>query len=398
MLFNKKPPQVTGKRKRISVFGSTGTIGQKAVDIIRENRELYDVVVLTANENVDLLIKQAKLLKPEYAVIVNDELFFKLQKELEYYDIKTMSGKLALLEVSNITCDINICAIVGNAAFEPLMKAIQAGSNIGLANKECLVTAGEIIKKEAKNHKVNIIPIDSEHNAIFQSLDFNNLDNVSDIVLTASGGPFRDFTFEEMKYVTPEQALKHPNWVMGKKISIDSATMMNKGLEMIEAFHLFGLKQEQINAVLHRESIVHGFVNYKDGTTLAMMNIPDMRIPISYTINYPTRLTITHKKLNLAEIGKLTFEEIDHKRFPSVNMCMDALREGDNMPCILSVANEVAVESFLKKKIGFLDIAIVVYDAMESMNKYHLATLDDVFDCDKRTREIANNIVKKYSV
>lgn len=386
----------SSERKTISVLGSTGTIGKNTIDVIRENRELYDIVALTANHNVDLLIRQAKLLKPEYAVIVNDELYFKLEKGLEGYDIKTMSGKQALLEVSNVKCDMSVCAIVGNAAFEPVMKAIKAGSNIGLANKECLVTAGNIIKREARNNGVSIIPIDSEHNAIFQSLDFDNRENVSDIVLTASGGPFRDFTVEEMRNVTPEQAIKHPNFVMGRKISIDSATMMNKGLEMMEAYHLFGLEQNQVKAVMHREQIIHGIVNYEDGTTLAMMNIPDMRVPISHVINYPKRVPLSHKKLNLAEFGKLSFEEIDNKKFPAIDICMEALKEGGSMPCILNVANEVAVQSFLNGEIGFLEIVLIVYDAMEQMTKSDLSTIDDVLDCDRKAREITREIIKKY--
>ncbi|MFC1659113.1 1-deoxy-D-xylulose-5-phosphate reductoisomerase [Pseudomonadota bacterium] len=389
-------PSSSNNKKTVSVLGSTGTIGKNTVDVIKENREFYDVIALTANNNVDLLVQQAKLLRPKYVVIANEDLSFKLEKELEHYDIKTLSGKQALLEVSNIKCDVYICAIVGISAFEPLMKAIKARSNIGIANKECLVAAGDIIKREVKANNVSIIPIDSEHNAIFQTLDLDNKDNISDIILTASGGPFRDLAVEEMKNMRPEQAIKHPNFIMGKKISVDSATMMNKGLEMIEAYHLFNLKQNQIQAIIHREQIIHGIVNYKDGTALAMMNIPDMRVPISYTLNYPKRIPISHTKLSLTEIGRLSFEEIDHKKFPAVNICMEALKEGGNMPCVLSVANEVAVQNFLEGNIGFLEIISIVYDVMNKITECDLNTIGDVLNCDSETRKITYEIIKKY--
>lgn len=379
--------------KKISIFGSTGSIGKNAVEVVLNSKELYEVVALVANNDFETLIDQAKILRPKYVVIANDTHYLQVKEGLKLYpDIEVFAGNDAVNQAAKMKCDLFICAIVGIAALQPTIYAIKAGSSIGLANKECLVAAGEIILKEAKNHKVNLIPIDSEHNAIFQIFENDNFDLINDVTLTASGGPFFKMKEQDLEKVTKEQAIKHPNWSMGAKISIDSATMMNKALEMIEAYRLFGLKKEQIKVVIHPESIIHGLVNYADGSTLAMMSIPDMKVPISYAIGYPKRLKIDHEKLDLAKIGSLNFFEADERKYTALKLARDVLKIGGNAPCILNAANEIAVQRFLNDEILFTDIVKINLEVLELMPYHDAASLEDVFHFDQEARMMAQKI------
>ena len=381
--------------KSVIICGSTGSIGKNTVEILLNCLESYKVIVLTANNDVDNLIEQARLLQPKYAVIANKNLYQKLKEGLnEFSEIEILSGNKAIEQVSSIKCDIFISAIVGMAALIPTVRAIRAGSNIGLANKECLVSAGDVILQEVEKHKVKLIPIDSEHNAIFQIFENEHLNLIDNITLTASGGPFFKKSSEEMRYITKEQAIKHPNWSMGAKISVDSATMMNKGLEMIEAYRLFPVKKDQINIVIHPESIIHGLVNYKDGSTLAMLSNPDMKTHISFAIGYPKRMEIKHEKLDLVKISSLNFFEPDKNKFPAIELARQALETGGNAPCIFNAANEIAVDGFLKGQISFTDIVKIVVEVLETVPYNTLPSLEKVIEFDNKARICAKDKIK----
>ena len=355
-------------KKTISIFGSTGSIGKNCIDVILNSKESYKIIALVANNNIITLIEQAKILQPEYVIIGNISLLSKLQEGLKNHkQIRILAGQEEIEEIAKIKCDLFISAIVGMVALKPTLNAIKAESNIGLANKECLVAAGDIILNETKKNNIKLIPIDSEHNAIFQVLEKKHINLVDDIILTASGGPFLKKSLNEIKYITVDEATNHPNWSMGAKISVDSATMMNKGLEIIEAYKLFPIKKEQIKIVIHPQSIIHGIINYKDGSTLAMMSNPDMRTPISYAIGWPNRIRINHNKLNLTQIGSFDFLEVDHIKFPAIKLAKQALHSGGNVPCILNAANEVAVQRFLAKEISFIDIINIVQETLNTI-------------------------------
>ena len=379
--------------KTVSIFGSTGSIGRNAIEVILNSPKSYKIIALTANRDVKGLIKQVRILQPEYAVISDERFYSELKKALkDLPKIKVLAGEAAINEVAQIKCDLFLSAIVGMAALMPTINAIRAGSYIGLANKECLVSAGDIILKEAKKHKVKLIPIDSEHNAIYQIFENDHLDLIENIVLTASGGPFFKYSLAQMKNITKEQAIKHPNWQMGAKISVDSATMMNKGLEMIEAYRLFPVAKNQIDVVIHPESIIHGLVNYSDGSTLAMMSKPDMKTPISYALGFPKRIAIKHQKLDLAKIGSLNFFAPDEKKFPALTLAKKAMEVGGNAPCILNAANEIAVEKFLDDKIAFNDIIKIVVEVLERLPYSNISSLEDVLEIDNQARKIAKEI------
>ena len=379
--------------KTVSIFGSTGSIGRNAIEVILNSPKSYKIIALTANRDVKGLIKQVRILQPEYAVISDERFYSELKKALkDLPKIKVLAGEAAINEVAQIKCDLFLSAIVGMAALMPTINAIRAGSYIGLANKECLVSAGDIILKEAKKHKVKLIPIDSEHNAIYQIFENDHLDLIENIVLTASGGPFFKYSLAQMKNITKEQAIKHPNWQMGAKISVDSATMMNKGLEMIEAYRLFPVAKNQIDVVIHPESIIHGLVNYSDGSTLAMMSKPDMKTPISYALGFPKRIAIKHQKLDLAKIGSLNFFAPDEKKFPALTLAKKAMDVGGNAPCILNAANEIAVEKFLDDKIAFNDIIKIVVEVLERLPYSNISSLEDVLEIDNQARKIAKEI------
>ena len=346
-------------------MGSTGSIGTQALEVVREHAELFEVYALTANNQVDLLINQARQFMPEVVVIANEEKYPELREALEDLPIKVWAGAEAIVQVvQSEPIDMVLTAMVGYAGLRPTIAAIKAGKAIALANKETLVVAGELVTGLAVEHKVPILPVDSEHSAIFQCLAGEWENPVEKILLTASGGPFRTKTLEELAVVTKEQALKHPNWSMGAKITIDSASMMNKGFEMIEAKWLFGVTPEQIQVVVHPQSVIHSMVQFEDGAVIAQLGIPDMKLPISYAFSYPKRLHSKASRLDFRQYAALTFEEPDMERFRNLAFAFEAVRKGGNMPCIMNAANEVAVAAFLRDEIGFLQMSDVIEQTM----------------------------------
>jgi 1-deoxy-D-xylulose-5-phosphate reductoisomerase len=373
-------------KKSLYIYGSTGSIGQNALDVIRQNPSLYSVDALIAGNNYEKLILQAKEFQPKYIGIDNLKHYNKLKSELPNCQI--IAGEEEINNLAKNKCDLFLSAIVGIKALIPTLNAIKSGSNIAIANKECLVSAGMIIMNEVAKNNVKLIPIDSEHNAIYQIFENDNIDLIDQITLTASGGPFLYKSLEELKNVTIKEAINHPNWSMGQKISVDSATMMNKGLEVIEAAMLFPIKKNQIEVLIHPESIIHGLVYYQDGAVLAMMNPPDMKVPISYALKINQRLRINHQKLNLAKISKLNFLEPDLNRFKSLKLSFEALKEGGNRLPILNAANEVAVAKFLKGQIRFLDIINLVEDFLNKIPYNNIDSLDDVLYFDKKIRNL----------
>jgi len=376
--------------KRVSVLGSTGSVGANTLEIIRERQEEFEVVALTANSNVSSLAKQAKDLRPSLAVIADASMYRDLADSLEGTGVRSAAGPEALLEAASLPADWVMAGIVGSVGLAPTLAAVKQGTIVALANKECLVTAGALFMDAVSNHGTTLIPVDSEHSAIFQVFDFEQKDKVKRIVLTASGGPFRTLSLSQMAHVTPEQAVAHPNWNMGAKISVDSATMMNKGLELIEAFHLFGVEEEQIDILVHPQSVVHSLVEYADGSVLAQLGKPDMRTPIAFALGWPKRLETEFERLDLAEIGQLTFESPDHELFPALSLARHALRSGGSGSTILNAANEVAVAKFLEGRIGFLQIANIVDTAMASFGVTELNNLDDVMMIDAEVRRFAD--------
>lgn len=382
--------------KKVTILGSTGTIGCNTLELI-SNSDNFKVTTLTAGNNVDLLIKQALEFKPELAIIENDSLYNELKTALTGTNIRTASGKQAIAQAAAIPTDIVISGIVGAAALPPTLAAIRQGTKIGLANKECLVCAGDLFMDEVTKHNVEIIPIDSEHNSLFQVFEFDKKDSVEKITLTASGGSFRNFTKEQLANVTPTQAVKHPNWTMGAKISVDSSTMMNKGLEVIEAYHLFPVSVEQIDVVVHPESIIHGMVHYNDGSVKAGLSVPDMKIPISYALGFPNRMKNNTERLDLTKLGKLTFEQPDTNKFPALKLAYETLEMGGNAACILNAANEIAVDNFLSGKISFIDIINVVKDSLEKIENKNLNSIEEVFETDIKAREVALKAVRNIN-
>lgn len=378
--------------KNISIFGSTGSIGKNVIEIVKNNPKTFGVLSLVAGSDVETLISQALLLKPSYVVVRDKKYFSKLKSALKNLKkTEILCGEEAILSVAKIRCDLFISAIVGAAGMLPTLAAIKAGSHIALANKESLVCAGEFLMSEAKKKKVKIIPIDSEHNAIFQIFENENLEEISDITLTASGGPFFN-SQKDFKNISIAEALKHPKWKMGAKISIDSATMMNKGLEMIEAFHLFPVAKNQIKILVHPQSILHGMVNYRDGSNLAMLSLPDMKVPISYALAFPKRMEIKHEKLDLARIGKLEFFVADEKKFPAIKICREVLDVGGSAPAVLNAANEIAVERFLKGEITFDKITKIVAKTLDKIPNKKLESVSEALLFDQEARAFAANL------
>jgi 1-deoxy-D-xylulose-5-phosphate reductoisomerase len=382
-------------KKTIAVLGSTGSIGKQALEIVQANPDRLQVEVLTAQNNADLLIEQAIAFNPN-AVVVGEEKYTYVKDALQKHDIKVYAGADALCQVVQMeTIDMVLAAIVGFAGLRSTLAAIEAGKPVALANKETLVVAGALVTSLAKEKGVNIYPVDSEHSAIFQCLagEFHN--KIEKIYLTASGGPFRgkDKTF--LSTVTKADALKHPNWNMGEKITIDSATMMNKGLEIIEAAWLFSLKPEQIDVIIHPQSIIHSLVQFEDGSLKAQMGLPDMKLPIQYALFYPQRMPSSFKRFDFAAYPSLTFEKPDMSTFPSISLAYEALRKGGNMPCILNAANEVAVSAFLNGGIGFNDIPTIVERCMQQVKHIAKPTLQEYIDTDIDTRKEASSLAKK---
>ena len=355
--------------KTITILGSTGSVGCSTIDLIERHPDIYKVVALTANRNVAALAAQARKLKVELAVVADASYKSDLEDALQGSGIEVAAGRAGLIEAASREASWVMAAIVGAAGLAPTLAAVRRGAEIALANKECLVCAGDFFMQEVARHKATLLPVDSEHNAIFQVLDTRHPEQIEKIILTASGGPFREKTTQFMETATPEQAVAHPKWDMGAKISVDSATLMNKGLELIEAFHLFPVTVDQLDVVVHPESIIHSLVDYKDGSVLAQLGSPDMRIPIAYMLAWPERMATPAPKLNLTEIASLSFEAPDYKRFPALALARDAMRMGGVMPTILNAANEIAVEAFLNRRIGFLDIARAVEASLMDLRR-----------------------------
>ena len=379
--------------RKIAILGSTGSIGTQALQVIEEHADLYEAYVLTANNRVELLIEQARRFMPEAVVIANEDKYEVLRDALADLPVKVYAGAEALCQiVQERPVDVVLTAMVGFAGLRPTISAIKAGKAIALANKETLVVAGELINRLANDYHADIIPVDSEHSAIFQCLA-GEVSPVEKIILTASGGPFRTFSHEQLASVTKAQALKHPNWAMGAKITIDSASMMNKGFEVIEAKWLFGVEPGQIQVVVHPQSIVHSAVQFADGAVKAQLGMPDMRVPIQYAFSYPLRLQSPFERLDLFRVGTLTFEEPDTRRFRNLALAYEALHEGGNMPCIVNAANEIVNRAFLEDRIGFLQMSDVIANTMRKTSFVKKPTYEDYLQTDAEARRIAEEYV-----
>jgi 1-deoxy-D-xylulose-5-phosphate reductoisomerase len=379
--------------RSVSVLGSTGSVGCNTIDLIERQRDAFVVEALTAHRNVDLLAEQARRLGARLAVIADPSRYAALRDALAGSGVEAAAGPEAVVDAAARPADWVMAAIVGAAGLAPTLAAIRRGAMVALANKEVLVCAGSLVMEEAARHGAKLLPVDSEHNAIYQVFDAAQPDAIDRIILTASGGPFRELSFDAMGHVTPEQAVKHPNWAMGAKISVDSATMMNKGLELIEAYHLFQFGDDRIDIVVHPQSIVHGLVVYRDGSVLAQLGSPDMRTPIAYTLAWPKRMAAPTKRLDLAALAQLTFQAPDDRRFPALRLARAALQQGGGSPTILNAANEIAVHAFLERAIGFLDIARIVERTLETLGTTVLSTLDDVHHYDREARRLAGGFV-----
>ena len=375
--------------RRVTVLGSTGSVGCNTIDLIERNRGLYEVQALTANSNVALLAEQARRLRPRQAVIADDRNYGALKDALSGTGIEAAAGAAAVVEAAHRPADWVMAAIVGAAGLRPTLAAVRRGAIVALANKECLVSAGTLMIREVASAGATLLPVDSEHSAIFQLFDFERREAIEKIILTASGGPFRSLATSEMEKMTPEQAVKHPNWSMGPKISIDSATMMNKGLELIEAHHLFGLPAERIEILVHPQSVIHSLVAYVDGSVLAHLGSPDMRTPIAYALGWPRRMHAPAARLDLAKLRQLTFEPPDFERFPCLRLAQEALRAGGTAPTVLNAANEVAVQAFLDRAIGFGEIARTVERVLSAATFVDADSLEAVAHADAEGRRLA---------
>lgn len=381
-------------KRQVAILGSTGSIGTQALQVIEEHSDLYEAYALTANNNVDLLIEQARRHQPDVVVIANEAHYAKLSEALADLPIKVYAGENALCEVVEAEpIDIVLASMVGYAGLRPTMNAIRAGKAIALANKETLVVAGELITQLAIEHRVPILPVDSEHSAIFQCLTGEANNPIEKILLTASGGPFRTWSMEQLQHATRDQALKHPNWDMGAKITIDSASMMNKGFEVIEAKWLFDVAPSQIEVVVHPQSVVHSMVQFTDGSIKAQLGTPDMRLPIQYAFSYPYRLPLSSQRVDFTTLSTLTFEQPDPVRFRNLALSFEALERGGNMPCILNAANEVCVAAFLKERVGFLQMSDVIERTMQKVDFITTPTYEDYVATDAEARRIAQEFI-----
>lgn len=382
-------------KKQIAILGSTGSIGTQALQVIEEHPDLYEAYVLTANNKVELLIQQARKFMPEAVVIANPQKYAELKEALKDLPIKVYAGEDALCQVVEAApIDMVLTAMVGYAGLRPTMNAIKAGKVIALANKETLVVAGDLINKMANKYNTVILPVDSEHSAVFQCLSGEYNNKVEKVILTASGGPFRHFTMEQLATVTKEQALKHPNWKMGAKITIDSASMMNKGFEVIEAKWLFDVRPEQIEVVVHPQSVIHSMVQFEDGAVMAQLGMPDMRLPIQYAFSYPKRIHSSFERLDFTKMASLTFEKPDTERFRNLGLAYEALHRGGNMPCIVNAANEVVVAAFLHDRISFMGMSDVIEKAMQKAAFVQNPTYDDYVQTDAEVRRLAEEMIK----
>ena len=381
--------------KQIAILGSTGSIGTQTLDVVRQHPSEFSVYALSAHRSLDLLIQQALEFNPAVVCIADERLYQPLREALSDLPIKVMAGEKAIAEMVTMPAiDVVVAAMVGYAGLRPTIEAIKAKKTIALANKETLVVAGEIICRLAKRHQVSILPVDSEHSAIFQSLVGEDMHSVEKLLLTASGGPFRTFTYEQMQHVTAAQALQHPNWEMGAKITIDSASMMNKGFEVIEARWLFDIPVEKIQVLVHPQSVIHSAVQFVDGSVKAQLGTPDMRIPIQYALTYPARWLSDVPRLDLFAVKQLTFEEPDMQRFPNLRLAYEAMEKGGNMPCILNAANEVVNLAFREGKCGFLQMSEVIEQTMATTSFITEPTYEDYVQTDKEARKIAKRTIE----
>ena len=380
-------------KKKITIFGSTGSVGKSTLDIFEHHKDKFELVGLTINKNYKELFSQIKKFKPKVVSIRDETAYKNFKAEYSNLDVVVFGGRNSLLEILDYETDFIMAGIVGSAGLPPIFEAAKRGINIGLANKESLVCSGKILKAVIRKNNCRLIPIDSEHNAIFQVFENSNIDEIDKILLTASGGPFIGMSTSELEKVTPEQAISHPNWNMGKKISVDSATLMNKGLEFIEAFYLFDMPTERIDVVIHPQSIIHSCVAYTDGSILAQMGTPDMRTPIAYAMSFPKRMSAPVEKLNLLDIKNLNFSEPDHITFPSLKIAINSIITGKNAPTILNAANEIAVEAFLNKRIPFLSIPKIVDLTLNKAKICELESIEHLVQEDYIARKIANEYI-----
>lgn len=381
--------------RSVTILGSTGSIGRSTVDLLIKNRDRFTVEALTAKKDIETLATQAKTLQAKMAVVEDESYYEKLKDALAGTGITVAAGMSAVIEAAQIPAQWVMSAIVGTAGLRPTYAAIERGALIALANKESMISAGPVVLKALKKYKATLLPVDSEHNAIFQVFHEPHRPHVEKLILTASGGPFRTFSQKEMASVTVEQALKHPNWSMGPKITIDCSNLMNKGLEMIEASYIFGFSEDQIEILIHPQSIVHSLVAYRDGSVLAQLGIHDMRVPISYALAWPTRLETDLPRLDLNALGQLTFETPDVHKFPAISLARQVLKSGKDRPTILNAANEVAVQAFVEGKISFLDIVTVCTEVLEKMSESSLTSIDEVLLIDQHARQTAIKVIHK---
>ncbi|MCD6557054.1 MAG: 1-deoxy-D-xylulose-5-phosphate reductoisomerase [Bacteroidales bacterium] len=381
--------------KNIAILGSTGSIGTQALEVIENNPEHFNAEILTAGNNAELLIKQAIKFKPDTVVIANEDKYKEVSDALSAYPIKVFAGSKSVEQVTeSSSIDLVLTAMVGFSGLLPTINAIKAKKDIALANKETLVVAGELISKLLKENQVNIFPVDSEHSAIFQSLTGEFQNEIEKIYLTASGGPFRTYSLKELQHVTKKQALKHPNWNMGAKITIDSASMMNKGFEAIEAKWLFDLKPEQIDIIVHPQSIIHSIVQFTDGSMKAQMGLPDMKLPIQYAFTYPHRIKTDFPRFNFLDYPELTFEKPDTEKFKTIEIAYEAMNRGGNIPCAVNAANEIVVEAFLKDKIKFTEISEIIEKTINKINFANRSDIETYLNTDKDARIIAKELIK----
>ncbi|HEY0622140.1 1-deoxy-D-xylulose-5-phosphate reductoisomerase [Sphingomonas sp.] len=380
--------------RRVTILGATGSVGTSTLDLIGRAPDEFEVLALTANCDAEGLAAAARRVKAKLAVVADESCLPALGEALEGSGIEAAGGADAICDAARMGADWTMAAIVGTAGLKPVMAAIEGGKTVALANKESLVSAGEVVMRAVAERGATLLPVDSEHNAIFQCLEADNADKVSKIILTASGGPFRERSLDEMRGITPEQAVAHPNWSMGAKISVDSATLMNKGLELIEAFHLFPVAPDQLDVIVHRQSVIHSLVEYADGSMLAQLGSPDMRVPIAHALAWPRRMETPCQRLDLTTIGRLDFEAPDYDRFPCLRLARAALAAGGARPAVLNAANEVAVAAFLARRIGFLEIAAIVSDTLERYDPAAPETLDQLLAIDAEARAIAGERVK----
>jgi 1-deoxy-D-xylulose-5-phosphate reductoisomerase len=393
MALTQAAPKIETAPRHVTVLGSTGSVGANTIDLIRRNPNQFVVEALTANSNVEALAEQAKEFGAALAVVADPTHYQDLKEALAGSNIEAAAGPEGLIEAAARPADWVMASIVGTAGLPPTLEAVRRGAVIGLANKECLVSAGDFMLREIEKYGATMLPVDSEHNAIFQVLDFEHPETIDRIILTASGGPFRSTPIADLEDVTPEQAVAHPNWDMGAKISVDSATMFNKGLELIEAYHLFPVTEKQIEIVVHPQSVIHSMVGYVDGSVLAQLGTPDMRTPIAYSLAWPSRMDAAVERLDFVKNSTLTFEPPDPEKFPALRLAREALQRGGGAATVMNAANEIAVAAFLGRKIGFLDIARTVEKTIDQAPNAPLNSLDDVFESDRAAREIAKGLI-----